>query len=102
MERQSLEPQQRHDLERADAIGRKAGVGCFMTILGFFSGGMVAVLVGKMVAFLMRAPKCSGVPLCEWPTWVGIGGLIGAITLPILVLSRLGRPAAPPTNSDRG
>ena len=91
------------ELARADAIGRKAGVGCLTFFLGGVSGGMVAILLGMAYAFLTRAPKCPDVPLCNWPSWWVWGAIVGAITLPILVLSRLGRPRdVPPANTDRG
>ena len=90
------------ELARADALGRRLGVGCFTLVMGGVSGGIVAVLFGMAYAFLTRQPRCPDVPLCDWPTWWKWGALFGAITLPILVLSRLGRPKAPPANTDRG
>lgn len=75
--------------EDAIAFGRKFGLGCFTFVIGFFSGGMVAVLLGRLVAGLRKAPSCEGLPLCDWYVYVGIGGVLGAITLPILVLRRL-------------
>ncbi len=75
--------------EEAIAFGRKFGLGCFTFIIGFFSGGMVAVLLGRILAGLRKAPSCEGIPLCDWWVYVGIGGLIGAVSLPILVLRRL-------------
>ncbi len=75
--------------DEAIAFGRKFGLGCFTFVIGFFSGGMVAVLLGRIVAGLRKAPSCEGLPLCDWYVYVGIGGVIGAITLPALVLRRL-------------
>ena len=98
MERDPQDPA----LARADGIGRKVGIGCITLWLGGVSAAMIAVLVGKTYAFLTRAPTCEGVPLCNWHQWVAGGFVVGALTLPILVLTRLGRPAAPPENSDRG
>lgn len=83
----------RHTIDNANddaiAFGRKFGLGCFTFVIGFFSGGMVAVLLGRIVAGLRQAPSCEGLPLCDWWVYVGVGGLIGAISLPILVLRRL-------------
>ena len=73
---------------------RLVGIGCFMTWIGFFSGAMIAVLVSKIVAFLTKAPKCDGIPTCNWYIYMLIGGAIGAVTLPWLVLSALRRPKA--------
>ena len=72
---------------------RKVAIGCFSSWLGFASGAMVAALLSKFAAFLMRANACSGVPSCNWYVWAGIGGLVGALTLPLLVLRVLGKPA---------
>lgn len=75
--------------DEAIAFGRKFGLGCFTFVIGFFSGGMVAVLLGRIMAGLRKAPSCDGLPLCNWWVYVGIGGLVGAISLPTLVLRRL-------------
>jgi hypothetical protein len=64
---------------------------------------MVAALLSKFAAFLTRAPECGGIPSCNWYVWAGIGGLIGAVTLPLLVLWVLGKPAkGGKTNPDGG
>ena len=76
--------------EEAIAFGRKFGLGCFSVVIGAFSGGMVAVLVGKIVAGLTKAPSCEGLPTCNWYVYAGVGALVGAVTLPTLVLRRLG------------
>lgn len=81
-------PSQREN-DEAIAFGRKFGLGCFTLIIGFFSGGMVAVLVGRMIAFFTKAPSCEGLPVCNWYLYVGIGGVLGAVSLPTLVLRRL-------------
>ena len=94
--------EQTEELARADRIGRKVGIGCISLWLGGLSMAMVAVLLGKAYAFLTRAATCEGIPLCDWHRWAAAGFVAGALTLPILVLTRLGRPAAPPANSDRG
>jgi hypothetical protein len=87
--------------EEAIAFGRKVGLGCFTFIVGMFSGGMVAVFIGKVVEELRKSPSCDGVPICNWYLYAGIGALVGAATLPALVLWRLRKPAAPATR-ERG
>ena len=37
------------ELDRGEIIARNIGVGCITTVSGFFSGGMIAVLVAKFV-----------------------------------------------------
>lgn len=72
--------------------GRRVAIGCFTAILGCLSGGMVAVLVSKFVAFVTRAPSCPGIPTCDWYVYWLTGALIGGISLPVLVVRALGRP----------
>jgi hypothetical protein len=71
---------------------RTAAIGCFMVPLGFFSGGMIAVLVSKVLAYVTRAPACDGVPSCNWFEFMLGGALIGAATLPTLVMWALRSP----------
>ena len=75
--------------EEAIALGRTVGLGCFTAVIGFFSGGMVAVLVGRIVDWFRKAPGCEGLPVCNWYVYVGIGGVVGAVSLPTLILRRL-------------
>ncbi|HWL39859.1 MAG TPA: hypothetical protein VNO75_06435 [Gemmatimonadaceae bacterium] len=70
---------------------RDVGVGCITTIAGFFSGGMIAVFVGKMVGLAQRCVPEAGLPACNWWVYAGVGGLLGAVTLPVLALRRLRR-----------
>jgi hypothetical protein len=72
--------------------GRRVALGCFTAILGTASGGMIAVLVSKFVAFLVRAESCPGVPTCDWYVYWLVGALIGGISLPWLVLRAISRP----------
>lgn len=77
-----------------DRVGRNIGVGCFTFFIGGVSGGMTAVLIGKVASFFMRAPSCEGVPLCNWYVFAGYGAVIGAVTLPVLAIWRLRRADA--------
>ena len=74
-----------------DRVGRNIGVGCFTFAIGAVSGAMTGVLIGKIVAFFMRAPSCEGIPLCNWYVFAGYGAVIGAVTLPVLAFWRLRR-----------
>jgi MFS family permease len=69
-----------------------AAIGCLMAVAGFFSGAMVAVLVARFVSWASHCPYDAGLPACDWQEYAGIGGLIGLVSLPTLVLLRLGRP----------
>jgi len=75
------------------SMRRRVAIGCFTSWLGFVSGAMVAALLSKFTTFITKAAQCNGIPSCNWYIWAGIGGLIGAVTLPLLVLRVLGKPA---------
>ena len=74
-----------------DRTARNIGVGCFTTFIGLWSGGMVAVLIGRLVEGMRGAPSCEGLPLCNWHVYAATGAVVGAVTLPLLVLTRLRR-----------
>ena len=80
---------------------RKVAIGCFTAWLGLASGAMVAALLSKLAALVTRSPDCSGLPSCNWYIWAGFGGIIGAVSLPVMVLWVLGKPAKG-DKTDRG
>ena len=88
--------------EVEDRTARNIGVGCFTTFIGFWSGAMIAVLVGKIVEGVRGAPSCEGVPICNWNVYAAVGAILGAATLPILVLTRLRRRDVRRDNISRG
>jgi hypothetical protein len=77
--------------DRAGIVARNIGVGCVTTVAGFFSGGMIAVLVGKFVGSTQGCKPPEGLPACNWWVYAAIGAIVGALTLPVLALRRLGR-----------
>ena len=79
------------ELSREEIIARNIGVGCITTFAGFFSGGMVGVLVAKVVGSVQRCMPGEGLPACNWWVYAGIGALLGAVTLPVPALRRLNR-----------
>lgn len=74
-----------------DRTARNIGVGCFTFFIGGISCAMTAVLLGKFYAAFTRAPACSEMPLCNWYEWAAWGGILGAVSLPVLVIMRLRR-----------
>jgi hypothetical protein len=78
------------------------GIGCFSTFVGFAGGGMIAVLIAKIVGALTRCTSDAetGAP-CSWLTFASYGALIGMVTVPIItiLLFRRGRARA---NNERG
>ena len=79
------------ELSRGEVIARNIGVGCITTFAGFFSGGMVGVLVAKVVGVVQGCRPAEGLPACNWWVYAGVGAVLGALTLPVLALSRLNR-----------
>ena len=78
-------------LDREGVIGRNIGVGCVTTFAGFFSGGMIGVLVAKFVGSMQGCRPPEGLPACNWWVYAGIGAVVGALTLPVVALARLSR-----------
>jgi hypothetical protein len=90
------------DRSPADIVARNLGVGCVTAVGGLFSGGMVGVLISKIVAFFTRAPSCPELPTCDWYVYAAVGMAVGVVTLPLLTLMRLRRSDARTVNPDRG
>ena len=84
-------PREARQADVEDRTARNIGVGCFTTFTGLWSGAMIAVLIGKFVEGVRRAPSCDGVPICNWNVYAVVGAAIGAISLPLLVFMRLRR-----------
>jgi MFS family permease len=80
---------------RNELAARNVAVGCVTAIVGFFSGGMIAVFVAKFVGGAQGCQPAEGLPACNWWIYAGIGALIGALSLPFLALRRLNRPVEP-------
>jgi len=86
----------------ADRAARSVGVGCVTAVAGLFSGGMIGVLVSRIVAWVTHAPTCPELPTCDWYKYAAVGMLLGLVTLPILTIMRLRRSDARTPNPDRG
>ena len=60
---------------------------------------MIGVLVGKVVGNVRRCVPIEGTPACDWYYFAVVGMILGATTLPLLVLRRLGSAKSPPPTS---
>ena len=80
---------------------RFIGVGCFMMVAGFFSGGMIGVLIGKLVGIARKCTPEPGLPVCDWHLFALAGGVVGMLSLPTLVLWRLRQSGAGAEHSVR-
>ncbi len=78
-------------LSNEDRRMARIGVGCFTTFIGTISGAMVGVLVAVGFTFGTRCEPLDGLPACNWHMFALGGAIIGGLTLPVLVLSRLRR-----------
>ena len=70
------------------------GIGCITVVSGFFGGGMIAVLIAKIVG---AARSCTpdaetGAP-CNWFNYAMVGALAGMVLFPVtaVLLRRRGR-----------
>ena len=88
---QGTTPVQMSDEDRKNRRYRNMGVGCFTTLIGFFGGGMISVLIAKIVSQALNEPQCEGLPTCNWLTWAARGGVAGMIILPTISVWRLKR-----------
>ena len=65
------------------------GVGCVTAPIGFFGGGMIAVLIAKFVGGFQNCRPPEGLPACNTWEFLFSGGLIGFVVLPAVSLYRL-------------
>lgn len=87
-------------------VERFIGIGCVTSVGGFFGGGMIAVLVARIVGLFRRCEPPTGLPACDWQVYMLVGAAIGVVTLPALVIWRLrgggGRKVRGDGHSERG
>ena len=70
--------------------------GCLILVTavgGYFGGGMIAVLVAKLVGALRGCEPPEGVPACGWENYAVVGCVIGVVLLPTVTLLRLRQSA---------
>lgn len=79
------------------------GVGCISVVAGFAGGGMIAVLIAKIVGAVTRCPAEAetGAP-CSWLTYAVYGAIAGAFILPTLTISLLRRGRRRAQHLERG
>ena len=76
--------------ETTEGVWPYVGVGCVSAIAGLAGGGMIAVLVAKIVGGVTRcgADVETGAP-CDWSTYWTWGARIGLVLVPVIVLWRM-------------
>jgi hypothetical protein len=81
--------------ETDDGIWPYLGVGCLTAVVGLVAGGMIAVLVSKIVGAVTgcRPDADTGAP-CDWSAYWTWGARLGVILFPSIVLWRMHRARA--------
>ena len=77
------------------------GVGCLTAVVGLVAGGMIAVLVAKIVGAVQGCvpDKDTGAP-CDWSAYWTWGARLGVILFPAIVLWRMRRSRAASRKSE--
>jgi len=71
------------------STGAIVGAGCFSAVAGFFGGGMIAVLVAKIVGSIQGCKPIEGLPACDWGRYALVGMIAGGVFLPLVSITRL-------------
>ena len=81
--------------ETDDGVWPYVGVGCLTAVVGLVAGGMIAVLVAKVVGSITgcHGSAETGAP-CNWNLYWTWGARIGLIGVPTYVLLRMRRKRA--------
>lgn len=83
-----------------DTIWPYIGVGCLTLVVGLFGGGMIAMLVGKVVDGVTGCKPADGTPVCDWWKYFYTGALVGAVLLPSVAVYRMRRGRKNDSNSN--
>src|SRR5258706_12517391 len=84
-----------------DGVWPYLGVGCVSAIAGLAAGGMIAVLISKIVGSVGGcAPDADTGAPCNWSTYWTWGGRPGMVLFPAVVLWRMRRSRRRSRNSE--
>jgi hypothetical protein len=77
------------------------GVGCLTAVVGLVAGGMIAVLIAKVVGGLhgCKSDLETGAP-CDWATYWTWGARAGLVLVPTIVLWRMRKTRSASKNSE--
>jgi hypothetical protein len=68
------------------------GVGCITFVSGFFGGGMIAVLIAKIVGATQRCtPDAETGAPCNWFNYAVVGAIAGMVLFPMVAVTLLRR-----------
>jgi hypothetical protein len=70
-----------------DEIWPYIGIGCITVVAGFFGGGMIAVLIAKIVGAIRGCtPEGETGAPCGWYNYMIVGACSGMILLPTVAI----------------
>jgi hypothetical protein len=75
------------------------GVGCLTAVVGFFGGGMIAMLIGRITDAFSGCQPQEGFPVCDWWKYWWAGSLMGMFALPFFAVRRLRAARRPSSDS---
>ena len=85
----------------SEGVWPYVGVGCLSAVAGLAGGGMIAVLVAKIVGGIRGcgADAETGAP-CDWSIYWTWGARIGLFLVPAIVLWRMRKVRRAPRNPE--
>jgi hypothetical protein len=89
--------------EAESRVWTYVGVGCLTAAAGLAGGGMLAVLIAKIVGVIQGCTpdKETGAP-CNWSGYWTWGARIGVFLLPAIAIWRMRGRRPAPENTERG
>jgi hypothetical protein len=87
--------------QTGEGVWPYVGVGCLTAIVGAVGGGMLAVLVSKIMGAIRHcAPEAETGAPCDWSTYWTWGARIGLILVPTVVIWRMRKTRSASKNSE--
>ena len=77
-------------------------VGCWLAVVGYFAGGMVAVAIAKLVGSVTNCRPPEGFPACSFEQYLQVGTVVGALLLSGSFIWRLWQNDAARRKQERG
>jgi hypothetical protein len=87
--------------QTSEGVWPYLGVGCLSAVVGLAGGGMIAVLIAKIVGGISgcHGDAETGAP-CNWSIYWTWGARIGLILVPTIVIWRMRRARSARKNSE--
>jgi hypothetical protein len=87
--------------QTSEGVWPYLGVGCVSAVAGLAAGGMIAVLIAKIIGGITgcRVEAETGAP-CDWNIYWTWGARIGLVLLPTVVIWRMRKVRSVSRNSE--